>query len=242
MFIWSIDVCIDICRYVYSIYIYTVYRQLYTHTCYYGFKGWRTLELTLLFCWFVLLSDQHDQRSVSAILSDPVQKPDNVIDTSKFDRFRNPKNPNYFCFKIKTWTSKVSQIWWHQIAVGKPWGFPMFSKSQPLKDKCGTCGGSWCQCLWFFSRPGLVEDFGAKIEMSNLEALWTQIPSNIIFWGVVQMSTVIYVFILLLFISLLADSRSWEITTHHVCILSYLRLRPKVCIRYVILLYGTGSK
>ena len=53
-----------------------------------------------------------------------------------------------------------------------------------------------------------MEDFGAKIEMSNLEALWTQIPSNIIFWGVVQMSTVIYVFILLLFISLLADSRS----------------------------------
>ena len=163
---------------MYMVYIYILYTGNYIHI--HAIMDLKVGELwSWHFCFADLffLSDQNDQRSVSASLSG-VQKPDNVIDTSKFDRFRNPKNPNYFCFKIKTWTwtSKVSQNLVHfcSLISLRPWGFPMFSKSQPFRTSVAPAVAAGCQCLWFNNRGAPVG--GGKVPQLK-RPIWKHCPN-----------------------------------------------------------------
>lgn len=81
----------------------------------------------------------------------------------KLDRFRNPKNPKNISVsksRTKTWTSKVSQIWCTFCGL---LGFSNVFQVATSQDKCGTCGGSWCQYLWFNNRGPCWWRKGAKI-------------------------------------------------------------------------------
>ena len=124
--------------------------------------------------------------------------------------------PNIWCTHTdgsgkRLWGRKVSQV--------------------PAKDKCGTCGGSWCQCLWL-ELPCWWK--GAKKEMPNGSIV--QIRSIFKFGDCTDAYSNLkiasnYCVSLWSEGSLLVDSQSWHHSTScssFLCILSYLGLSLKI--------------
>ena len=204
MFIWSIDVCIDICRYVYGIYILYTGNYIHIHAI-------MDLKVGELWSWHFCFADLFFCQT--KMTKDPFLQ--------VFLECRNPTMSSTLPSLIVLGTQRIPTI---SVSKSRPEpelqkspkfgallqfdqfatvGFSNVFQVATFQDKCGTCGGSWCQCLWFNNRGPCWWRKGATIETSNLEAL-SKFPSKIIFWDVVQMSTVIFFCVYLILIYLFA--------------------------------------